>query len=83
MPRTPAIPDWLKRARAERMISPEEVATIFGVAADDVRAWEEGTPVPDSRLVAVTRWLETGYVPDAVDASHPRDAYPWVVDPRA
>ena len=83
MPRTPAIPDWLKRARAERMISPEEVAAIFGVTADDVRTWEEGAPVPDSLLAALTHWLETGYVPDAVEASLPRDDYPWVTDPRA
>lgn len=83
MPRTPAIPDWLKQVRAERMISPEEVAVIFGVSAEDVGAWEEGAPVPTTLLAPLTRWLKTGYVPDGVEASTPGDAYPWMIDPRA
>jgi transcriptional regulator with XRE-family HTH domain len=83
MPRTPAIPDWLKQARAERMISTEEVAALFGVSAEEVGAWEEGTPVPTPLIAPLTRWLETGYVPDGLEAAKPRDAYPWPTDPRA
>ena len=61
----------------------EELGDVLGVPADDVKAWEEGAPVPEQHLFPLVRWLETGYVPDAGDTVPSRDAYPWVIDPRA
>ena len=83
MARTPAIRDWLKQARADRVMTHESVADLFGVDVDDVKAWEAGKPVPESLLFSLTRWLETGNLPEGNEPLQPGGGYPWVTDPRA
>ena len=83
MPRTPALADWIRQARRERIMTEENVAELFGVPAEEVKAWESGRPVPERLRLALTQWLETGYLPDGVERLRPKDAYPWMVDPRA
>jgi len=79
----PAIADWIKQARAERVMTRNHVADLFGVTVEDVKAWETGAPVPEPLLFPLTRWLETGYLPDGAERLSGPYGYPWVINPRA
>ncbi|MBN2490010.1 MAG: helix-turn-helix transcriptional regulator [Planctomycetes bacterium] len=83
MRRTPALQDWIRQARRERVMAPEHVAELLGVTPEEVHSWESGRPIPEHLRFPLTCWLETGYLPDRIEPLRPKDDYPWRIDPRA